>query len=298
MKKFVKRFLIICIVPLALFMVFNVFYYKLGNYSRLSAFEVYEAIDLAGTETGYTTLVLGDSVGRQFFNPEYQGESAECCYLATNQAITVAGNYILFQRFLENNTDLEKVYYVLRPDSLKSGVNFIYTYSYFVTPLFHESYEQYLFPETVQGIEDVFGRVCAERGFPKWMMARYPKMLEIYNNTCDSIWQIRHKMGSEKQTPDMSIMYLAKMKQVCDEHEIELHLICAPLPDGFVFDMDSLENEMHDAGLDMLYEEYVSDLQYVDRGAFVDGIHLTREYLNENRERFIEEVIHGIRTLQ
>lgn len=295
MKKFVRRVLTIAIVPVILFMVFNVFYYKLGNKTRLSAFEVYEAIDIAGAKTDYTTLILGDSVGRQFFNPEYQEESTVCCYLATNQAVTVAGNCILLQRFLENNPGLQKVYYVLRPDSLKGGVNFTYTYSYFVTPLFNESYHQYLDPETVEGIEDVFGKVCAEKWFPKWMMAKYPKMLEMYNHTCDSLWKLRREMGSGKQMPDMSVSYLTKMKQICDEHGVELHLICVPLPEGYAFDLDSFEKEMRDAGLESLYEEYVLDWQYAGKDAFVDGIHLTKEYLNENREKYIENIMRAVK---
>lgn len=292
MKKFLIRVLIISIVPIILFTILNVFYYKLGKHTRLSAFEVYDAIDISGTETGCTTLILGDSVGRQFFNPEYQEESETCCYLATNQAITAAGNYILFRRFLENNPDTNRVYYVLRPDSLKSGVNFVYTYSYFVTPLFNESYNIYLHPETVEGIEEVFGKVCAERAFPKWMMAKYPKILEMYNNTCSSLWQIRHQGDAPKQVPDMSITYLADMKQICDEHGIELHLVCVPLPEGYAFDFESLEREMDAAGLETLYEEYTSDVQYVERGAFVDGIHLTKEYMDENREKYIRNMVY------
>ena len=291
MKKFLTRILIITIAPIILFTILNVFYYKLGNHTRLSAFEVYDAIDVSGTETDYTTLILGDSVGRQFFSPEYQEESEVCCYLATNQAITVAGNYILFRRFLENNPDIDRIYYVLRPDSLKSSVNFVYTYSYFVTPLFNGSYNTYLHPETVEGIEEVFGKVCAERAFPKWMMAKYPKILEMYNSSCSTLWQMRHQGGSVEQMPDMAITYLYDMKQMCDEYGIELHLICVPLPDGYAFDFESLEKEMDAAGLETLYEEYVYDVQYVDRDAFVDGIHLTKEYLDENREKYIGNIL-------
>ena len=291
MKKFLKRVLIIGIAPIILFFIINVLYYKLGTHSRLSAFEVYEAIDIANTSTDYTTLVLGDSVGRQFFNSKYQAESNECCYLATNQAITVAGNSILLQRFLENNPNLDKVYYVLRPDSLSGGVNFVYTYSYFVTPLFGESYNQYLYPETIEGIEDMFGKVCAEKWFPKWMMAKYPKILEIYNNASASLWQMRQKVSDTKHMPDMSITYLAQMNRICNENGIELHLICVPLPEGFVYNLDSLEKEMREAGLGALYEEYISDWQYVAEDAFVDGIHLNREYLDLNRDQFVENIL-------
>ena len=292
MKKFLKRVLIICVAPVILFMIFIVFYSQFGSNTRLSAFEVYEAIEVSGMETQYTTLILGDSVGRQFFGPDHQEESTECCYLATNQAITVAGNSILLQRFLENNPDLKKVYYVLKPESLKGGINFVYTYSYFVTPLFIETFEEYLFPETVQGVEDVFGKVCAEKWFPKWMMAKYPKILEMYNSTCNSLWRLRQKFDPKKEMPDVSLTYLAQMKQICDENGIELHLICVPLPEGNTFNLNSLEREMQDAGLETLYEEYVSYLHYVDADAFVDGIHLNREFLDENREQYISDILY------
>ena len=62
--------------------------------------ELYYALDLAEEKTEYTKVIIGDSVARLIFSPDYQDETDTTCYLATNQAITVLGNYILLGRYL------------------------------------------------------------------------------------------------------------------------------------------------------------------------------------------------------
>ena len=56
--------------------------------------ELYYALDMAETNTEYTKVIIGDSVARLIFSPDYQDETDEVCYLATNQAIT--GSEIIF----------------------------------------------------------------------------------------------------------------------------------------------------------------------------------------------------------
>ena len=75
MKKFVREILIITAASVMLFVLMNIIYFKLGHHGRMTAFEVYDAIDRTGQQTEYTALVLGDSVARQFFSPEDQDES-------------------------------------------------------------------------------------------------------------------------------------------------------------------------------------------------------------------------------
>ena len=86
--------------------------------------ELYYALDMAETNTEYTKVIIGDSVARLIFSPDYQDETDEVCYLATNQAITVLGNYILLNRYLENNPQTEEVYYIVRPQSLANPLWF------------------------------------------------------------------------------------------------------------------------------------------------------------------------------
>lgn len=225
-----------------MFLLINIVYYKTANNHRQVAFEAYDAIDRAGVNEGYTGLILGDSVGRQIFQLEYQNESDDICYLATNQAVMTAGNFMLLERFVENNPQLEDVYYVARPDCIMGNPNFIYTYSYFVTPLYNEPMWQYLELETREKIETIYSGFCARREFSKWLLAKYPKLLDVYQNGCRSRLQFRKWIGDAEEV-GMAALYLGKMKAVCDEKNINFHLLSAPLPESYQYSFEGMKRD-------------------------------------------------------
>ncbi len=295
MKKFVREILIITAASVMLFVLMNIIYFKLGHHGRMTAFEVYDAIDRTGQQTEYTALVLGDSVARQFFSPEDQDESGRICFLATNQAIMTAGNDILLERFIENNAQLKEVYYILRPDSLKSRANFIYTYSYFITPFFYNEYLKYLSADTVEALKNVYGRLWTGKEFPKWFLGKYPKALEMYNHYGQRIWEMKCAWNKENELPDMSLPYLKKMKQICDDRRIEFHLLAAPVPEKYEYDLEQLCSEMDAAGMPDLYEELTDSMQYVEGTQFVDGIHLNKEYVQANKESIRKNILESRR---
>lgn len=291
MKTFLRKIIVVIFSVVIIFIVFNAVYYKTAKRTRLTAFEIYDAIEKTSQKTEYTALVLGDSVARQIFNPEAQEESEEVCYLATNQAIMPAGNYILLENYLQNNPQTETVYYIARPDSMQGGINFIYTYSYFVTPLYTEPFRQYLAEETSDGIEKVFGTFPASYEFPKWLIGKYPKLLELYNDGAGKLWMARNRIHAQEM-PDMSITYIAEMRQACMKNNVEFVLLSPPLPEGF--DPNSIERmkaKMADAGMAELMDGFEESICYIDQEEFVDGIHMTGEFLDRNRERLIHDLI-------
>ena len=75
MKSFLQKTGFVIFMVIILFVGFNAIYYKTANHSRVTAFEVYDAIDRSSKQTEYTALILGDSVARQIFNPDVQKES-------------------------------------------------------------------------------------------------------------------------------------------------------------------------------------------------------------------------------
>ena len=291
MKAFLCKTGMVTVTTILLFLVFNIVYYKISNRSYLVAFEVYDAVERSTQETEYTSLVLGDSVARQLFNPAFQEEENEICFLATNQAIMVAGNYILLENFLQNNPQLETVYYIARPDSMQSGINFVYTYSYFVTPLYKDSLGEYLEQDTRIGIEQVFGSFPAKREFPKWMLARYPKLLELYNDGLERIWMTRNYIHGQEM-PDMSMKYIIKMWQTCKQHQIDFILLSPPLPRDFDIEIImQVQDKLRAAGLDNLGKGFIESISYVDQEEFVDGIHMEGDFLDENRGKIVEDLI-------
>lgn len=286
MKRFLRYVFGILGATLILFGMINVIYYKWFNHSRLVAYEVYEALDVTKQKTEYTAVVLGDSVARQFFNPEYQDEDNNVCYLATNQAIMAAGNYILLESFLQSNPQVEEVHYVVRPDSLMSSPNFTYTYSYFITPFFEDNYLKYLDEETVAGIEECYGKIWTHNHFMKWLLAKYPKGLEMYNNTCKRLSSYKYDRIKSDLMPDTSLPYLKKMKEICDDQGISFYLLSVPVTEGYVCDFKTLQTGMQELEMQDLYEQLVTSMEYVDPSEFVDGIHLKKEYILTNRDTY------------
>lgn len=291
MKVFLKRTMGWLLLVVVFFIVFNVGYYAVKRSERAVAFEVYDAIALSEQKTNYHTLILGDSVARQFFHPDQQEESDEICYMATNQAIMPLGNYILLEKFLENNPQLETVYYAARPDSLESGVDFYYTYSYFVTPFYEENNFQYMEEETRKGIETIFGGFCSKNEFAKWVIAKYPKLQQDYLDLCKTVFQQRRRFDEDYEMPDTSTFYLQEMKMLCERNGIEFHLASVPLPERDDFDFEEWRGRMTEVGMEELFTEYMQGIEYVSQGEFVDGVHLKAEFVAENRERVKHNIL-------
>lgn len=291
MKNFLQKTGMVIISTIAVFFLLNILYYKISANMRLVAFEVYDAVDMAIQPTEYTGVVLGDSVARQIFNPAYQEENMDLCYLATNQAIMPAGNYILLEAFLGNNPQVKTVYYVARPDSLQSGINFVYTYSYFVTPMYREAFTEYLNQETREGVEGIFGRFFAKNEFPKWMLGKYPKLLELYNDKAEKLWKMKNNI-QDGSMPEMAIPYIAQMQQLCEDKEIAFVLLASPLPEEFDrSSVDEMKRKMELAGMEELMMVYLNSIFYVPQDEFVDGIHMTKEYVARNRGEIIEKMM-------
>lgn len=291
MKKFLKDIMLYIVSVGILFLFINIILYKGANSHKLGAFEVYYAMDLASSKTEYSTIVLGDSVARQIFAPDYQDESTTICYLATNQAIMTAGNVVLLEKFMENNPQLKEVYYIARPDSMDSNANFVFSYSYFITPFFNEQYLKYLDKDTVKELEYAYGKIWTNNNFLKWFLGKYPKMLEMYNESRQFLWDLRDTQNGKNEMPNMSLRYLKKMKEICEKNNLKLHFCSSPVQEDYKFNFEALEKRMDSEGLTDLYEEFYRSVQRVEKENFIDGTHLSKDYLEQNRKKLIKYYI-------
>lgn len=284
MKKFVQKTILLFLAVLLLFGAGNALYYAVSKDSPLVAFEVYKALDISAQSGGYTSVLLGDSVARQLFHPDEQEQDPTLCYLATTQAILPAGNYILLKNFLQNHPETKTVYYMARPDNLQADANFHYTYSYFITPLYREAFLDCLDIQTQKDVENVFGRHFCRQDFIKWMLGRYPKLLEWYNHGLEKIWPFKSRFQNSPM-PDLAIPYIVKMQELCASQNVEFVLLSSPLPkDTDIASLQSLQEKLESAGVGFLFDRFASSLVYLDPAQFVDGVHLTQSYLNDNKE--------------
>lgn len=255
--------------------------------------ELYYALDLAEEKTEYTKVIIGDSVARLIFAPDYQEETDEVCYLATNQAITVLGNYILLNRYLENNPQTEEVYYIVRPQSLANPLWFNFSFQYFIVPFYNDTYKQYIDDDTRKYIEDRFGKLYATNDIVKSFIENNAYYMDVYlNNVLEQQLEVR----DEKHLSDLTIKYLPKIKELCDCHGVKLKVLAAPLPDTQDnHEWADFEKQIEDNGLTGLLGDYIDGIDYYPESAFGDEAHFTQEYLDSERENIIEKLFNTIK---
>ena len=90
--------------------------------SRMSNHEVDDTLAEITSKTSPAEVVLlGDSVGRQFFRP-YKGDPRFAA-LATNEAIETAGNYYMLERYLRTHPAPRTIVYMGNPLTLRKNLD-------------------------------------------------------------------------------------------------------------------------------------------------------------------------------
>ena len=158
MKKFLKK--VVCFVILIIIssVIFAVYENTKSKRSEQVGSDVIYAIELAQEHNNYRKVLIGDSVCHQLFQQENQNENEEVCYLGTNQAVTVVGNYILLENYLKNNPQTEKVIYFAGPQSFANDMWLNHTYQYFILYFYNKENMQYVDVETQEMLESRFGK--------------------------------------------------------------------------------------------------------------------------------------------
>ena len=122
------------------------------------------------------------------------------------------------------------------------------------------------------------------------MLAKYPKLLDVYQNSCKSILQLRRWI-SDAEEMDMAALYLEKMKAVCDEKNIGFHLLAAPLPENYQFSLEEMKKRLDFEGEEELIRKYADSIIYVQEDEFVDGVHMRDSFVEKMREKIRSELI-------
>ena len=273
MKQFMKRIFLFGLA-LCLSMVAFLFWQSRHTEQQRYAEEVFYAMDVAEQANAYTVVLLGDSVCRQLFAPEYQNENDTVCYLPTNQAVTVAGNYILLQNYLEHNPQTKKVIYLAGPQSFANNMWMDYSYHYFVLPFCTDENMQYLDADTKKMIEDRFGKMYVENTKVKEFLTSHEVVFNLYINRL----QQNAEMMVRNRISRLAVNYLCKMRDLCKEKGIELTVICTPLDtNNLTGDLTLFKQDIIDYGLDDIMEGYVDNIKYYEDAYFMDQSHFTAE---------------------
>ena len=248
--------------------------------SKLNASEeVITYIQKAGEPDASTKLIVGDSVCNSLFgelqelNPEYK---ILCC----NKGITMAGQYILTKEYLDTHEGVTDVYLIVISNSLITGFDTDFGYQYAVVPFVRTGKLAYLDAETIKEMKELyFAPFLDERVID--MVEASPLIKKIYLNV-EKEWKPTILTLS---FPDVTIRYIKKMYELCQERGVKMHFMSPPLAESnerkeveVVLKEAYAKSELYE-----LFPNFYEDYIYYPAELFPDGIHpnVDRSYKNQ-----------------
>ena len=208
-------------------------------------------------------VVLGDSVAHQIY-AEGQ-ESGQFWSLASNQAITMVGQWILLRKFADHN-DMRgrRVFLVMLPGSLAEGLDSNLTFHYFLKPFYRSSEDFDLSPLVRERIRD--------------MPSSWAALLPVVRL---SRWSPRPKPTQRGEISGplgpVSIECLERMRDLARARGFTLKVV-APLmtrKTSSDFDEGAFRQAVERASLEDLFDRYAPGAHVLPDEAFgPGGVHL------------------------
>lgn len=236
-----------------------ILYSKIFKLNYYPGKEIYTAIDKSKKNNKSKTLLIGDSVGNQIFNNEEEHDQFNS--LATNQAISFAGQYFLLNEYLKTGNEIESLIMLFVPWSFINNLDQIYTYHYFLKPFYNSDYSM-LFSKTVIGqIEKLDYNLISQ--FPPIKIIPWaPEFSNISSPDFTFLSPI-------------SVEYLNKISQLSKQYNFSVKIIPPPISFEYKLLIESIDkSEILQTELSSELLEYFEKINYIDKSNFSDGTHL------------------------
>ena len=246
--------------------------------SQVAGSYIYKAIEKSKTKEPYRKLVIGDSVGRQLFpnSDEYANFNSLC----TNQAVSMCGQYLLLNNYINAGNKIDTLYLLFNPTSFSNNLNQVYTFHYFLKPFNRAEYQS----EFTSLVKEQIANI------PYTFLVRQPYVLTS-NWAPDyrpAVTSQPAKTGPVSLLSPVSIEYLKKIKNLAGKHDFQVVVIPTPTSLKYKERVANCNKAQIDSnGLNQMFEQYFENIIYLDESLFSDGIHLfrpqdyTERYLNE-----------------
>lgn len=230
---------------------------------QFSWFRIYERILRAQSGIRSDTIYIGDSVGNQFFRFENTPNS-----LTANGAILMAGHYMLASIAVENNPGIKKIVLATVPTELFRDFEKQATYNNLLKPFFSFSNLKYFSP--------LVYRKMRKKPLSFLCIFKAVKVLPFSDINFSN--NVEDHFGMS----DISLEYLVKLKNMCDEKNIELKLVSLPVP-AFRLkesnDWEKLRRLINEKHMEEIFGDYLDKVIYIDPQCFKDRLHLKNQYI-------------------
>ncbi len=275
MKRFLTRLAIFVLIGVTAFHLKSYWLLRGDRYQRkVAAREVYHVIGKSKQHNPSRKILIGDSVARQFFNSDTENDTLNS--LATNQAISLAGQYILLDNYLKAGNVIDTCYAVFIPSSFQNNLQQLYSYNYFIKPFYTDQYKPLLTSTVVRQVEKI----------PYHGLAQY---FGILTNNWSPEFESKEVQHYAFFSP-ISVEYIHKMSALAKEKNFKLIFVPAVCNENQRKDIESFDRwELAKNGIAQEFAHYFDQIQFLDSKYFVDDMHLANpedfKYLYKNLVR-------------
>lgn len=240
----------------------------------------------------YTKLVVGDSVCFQLTNG-LRDCNQEYSLVGNNRALSIAGEYLLTREFLETHEGITDVYLIVGLDSLQTNIDVLYGYQYVVMPFTREDLISNLDDNTIDEMNHTFGTLFMQKPVSRLVACSSVNRKLYLNYIKEHKGVLDPNEGKGIVLSEVAVQYLQKIYDLCEEHDVTLHLLPDPLADNDWRheQATALQEDFAVRGLDELFPNYFDEITYYPEEQFVDGIHFGEPYnTQEEFNRKLQEL--------
>ncbi len=233
----------------------------------------------AGTPDGTTRLIIGDSICRQMFG-DLKQFNPQVSIQATNAALMITGQYLLAAEYLECHPDATDIFLVMHPMPLTRTFDTEWGYRYAVMTYVETDTLGFLDQNTIDAMASVYGSF--------FMRKNVVHMIEdspILRKLCLSYIALKRSDYVQESPFEIADQYVKKLYDLCEEHQVSLHLYPAPVSESFREQAGALAGEYGTTWMSGVYPDFFDDIFYYpdewseDLSHF-SGEHASREALN------------------
>jgi hypothetical protein len=270
-RKFLRRLLLFCMVALPLVSAESLYSYFTKSYElAVNGNEVYISIRKSKVQKKVKVLIIGDSMGKQLYDNNTYNDSIYS--LTCNQAISMAGYYILLQNFIEKNRNNlpGKVVLIVGPSTLRNNLDQKISYHYFLKPFYKPENEKYF---TVACLDQI-------RKIPFYYTSQLPFIL---NTNWSPAYSKSNSPASFSLISSVTNDYLVKIRLLCSINKMPFSIYCPPVTMAnkkCVMQLATNIREFDKCGMENEFITYFKNIAYLPDSLFQkDQRHFKKQYI-------------------
>lgn len=279
MKRFLAKVLLLSLLAVCIAVALALFAYS-DHVSKRFGAEVFRAIRVCTSPVPQAqVLVLGDSVANQIFGTG-PAVTSSVAVATCNQAVTPLGNRILLDRWLALNPHTEEAVYVALPGSFANDGAPQFTFHYLLFPFAETGLLDDAPPETLAHLCSRFGCLTIENKSLRHLLYRNDRLYDFYERRIVR----RPEPVPGGGLPEIVVANFRAMRDACAARGVRFRLafppVCAEKRPSEKY-LKRIADQLREICPEI--DAAIANLRIEPPKHFRDGVHFTREWLNENR---------------